>query len=564
MNTASPPDKKRMTRRKSVLFGFAEEIRRQGKKPKLQWRWGRILATLIMVMVGTYGLLTTALYYYYKERRQFQELSWSQVLSWPLKREAFRRSMGEYFIKRSREEFKERNFSEGFYYLRAGVARAPADLEARQFMAEIYEYTIRRADLAVEVMEKGFPYAGYDEHYLNAYLGILLRNQLDQKIIDFAQSAFHTDGYIQEPDPIAPENKYSVEDKRRWMTILSLAAIQACIHQGNYDQAEDILTRMSLGETPAGFYLQSQLEWKRGRNGQAISILENGLEKYPGHDRFLRQLYHFHLQLGNPEQARRYGIRRVVNNPDDPIPKIDLLHFYNDTGDIQRVRAELTGLLRKFPDDEKVHTLIGNFAAETGRESIARNLYNLVIQNNNGDVSRFALFLLEAQIVNGNNEGAIAFCEELVEENPDWLSSRMTLFNSLRAVAYFSAGRGDLGQLYLGELLSEGTLHAETLRVLSKRLRKIGRERKAIEVLNIAYEKNPENQAALSDLIMAKIASGETSDLPRLVHGLLRMRKPSTTLLKAVYREIGQDRYLFMPTQKTLLNELKDSLGSPG
>ncbi len=552
--TNSPKKSPAKAVEKPVFFGFAVEVWQRGRNPRLKFRWGRITALLTLLLSLGYGTFCGALFWFYKERRQFDEITVAQVITWPFKRAEFRQRMGEYFIERSREEFDNQNFAQGFYFLRAGVSRAPADLDARKLLAEFYEFGFRRTDQAMKVLEEGIPYAGSDIDYLRLFISMLLRNQEDARVIDFAEK------HLAEPGELA----YSAEveensqewEQLRWQALLAYSTAQSYYFRGNYDRAESILGNFGLPGTHDAILLQAMIQWQRGQRNLAVKILESGLERYPESDNYLLQLTRFYRDLDQPDTARRYAILRAINSPDNPRPRIDLLYSFNQMGDTQREVAEINGLIQKYSDNEEVLLLIGNFAADTGQQKLARRVYNLALQQNNA-ISTFALLVIEAQIVSGDYDEAIRFCEELVEEEPAWLPDRMPTFNSLRAVAYYGTERVDLGQLYLNDLLASRELRSETLIAVSRRLEELGLFDESGTVLRDAFSRNPNNQAALTGLIQVNLKRNQTETIPELVSKLLEMRRPSYSLLEAVYAELGRDRYLFTEEQESLLAKLK-------
>lgn len=543
---------------KPVFFGFAVEVWQRGRNPRLKFRWGRIGGLFAILLMAGYGAFCGALFWFYKERRQFDEITVAQVITWPFKRAEFRRQMGDYFIERSAEEFENQNFAQGFYFLRAGVARAPEDLEARKLLAEFFEFGFRRTGQAVQVLEDGIPYAKNDVDYLRVFISMLLRNQEDQRVIEFAENHLHSPEDFDFPNEL--EENSEEWKQLRWQALLAYSAAQAYYFRGNYDRAEDLLRNYGLPGTHDAILLQALIQWQRGQQGLAAEMLEAGLERYPESDTYLLQLTRFYRDLGQPDTARRYAILRAINSPDNPRPRIDLLYSFNQMGDTQRELAEVNGLIRKYSDNEEVLLLIGNFAADTGQQKLARRVYNLALQQN-FDISTFALLVIEAQIVSDDFEEAIRFCEELVEEEPAWLADRMPIFNSLRAVAYYGTERVDLGQLYLNDLLSSRELRVETLLAVSRRLEQLNLLEESAAVLEDAFNRNPNNQAALTGLIQINLKRNQTEQIPELVATLLDMRRPSYSLLEDVYAELGRDRYLFTPEQDALLDELKAVLG---
>lgn len=557
MKKPKPKSNQPISRQKPVLWGFAVEVYRRGRKPKLHWRWPRIGLTFFTLAFCGYLAFCGALFWYYREKREFKEVTPGQIITWPLKRAAFRSAMGDYFITRAREEFEVGNIAQGFHFLRVGVARKPDDLEARMQFADLLDLGVKRSDLAIDVMRRGIPYAEGDIGYLRKFIHLLMRNQNDGELIEFARDHLQDPAALQEFKNL-PEDSPEREIFR-WQGLLAFATAQAHYYRGNYDEAEKLLENYQLNGGHDAHFLQAMIQWKRGRQELAISLLEQGLERYPNSDKYYLQLTQFHREKGDTDRARHYAILRAINEPDNPIPRIDLLYSFHQMGDTQRELAEAEALIRRYAKNERVMQMMGNFAADTGQEVLARRIYGLALQNN-FDIAFFALLVIEAQIVGEVFPKAIDFCEELEKEQPAWLAEKREIFNSLRSVAYFGAERVDLGQLYLSELLGAENLRSETLVAVSRRLLDLGLVKEAARVLENAVERNPKNQQALTNLIEVNLQRGEKRQLPELVSRLLEMRRPSYQLLEEVYRELGGDRYLFSHYQEPLLSQLKEAL----
>lgn len=547
------------TRRHSVFFGFAEEVREPKRRPRLRWKWGKIVSVLALLAVMAYMSGVTALYFFYKHNRGFEDVRYTQMIVWPFKRAEIRKEMGEYFIAQAKEKMEAGDFLQALHFLRNGLARSPANIEARRILAEFYELGMRRPDMAADLLEDGLRFAGNDPDYMRNMMGVLLRNQLDSRVQEIAEKELQTRPDLPEAEPPGPDGPSAAQKERRYLQTAAFSAAQAYYYRGNYDRAEELLEVYELRGTHDGIFLNAMVHWQRGRRDAAISLLRAGLEKYPESEQYYVQLARFYREEGDLDEAMRYSVLRSLNNPLNAIPRIELLYGYHEKGNTEREKAEIEALIRQFPNDEKTLLLLANFAAETGQPDLARRIYGFALQKNL-DISGFALLVIEAEIVAGEYTDSISFIEELVEEKPDWLNGRMHIFNSLRSVAYLGSGNFDLGQLYLTEFLGNKNTRVNTLLAVSGRLQKLNLADEAARVLRQAYKENPQNQAVLSELIQVEIARNNTLDLAELVDALLGMRRPSYSILETAYERLGSDLFLFTPNRENVLIELKSVL----
>ncbi len=494
----------------------------------------------------------TFLYLFYKYKREFETVTYVDTLTWPFQRQAFRERMGEYFIERAMDHLNEGDFLDAYHFLRAGVARAKANLEGRKLLAEFYEFGLRRPDLAGDLLVDGLPYAEGDALYLRDTLAVYMRNQLDEEIQD-------TVSEILTPGLLLPEPELGDGASNPDLVYFQTAAFfsaRSHFYRGNYDQAEDLIKEFQLEGTRDGLFLTALINWERGRHKTAISQLEAGISQFPQVENFYVHLARYYREMGDYESARRTSVLRIASNPLNPIPRIELLYAYREEGNTEREIAEVEALLRQFSADERTLQFLANFAAETGQPDLAHRLYIHALEKG-FDISSFALLVIESQIVAEHYSSAIDFAEELMEENPDWLNARLHIFNSLRSVAYLGAGDPDLGQLYLNEFIKAQNSRVETFLAVAKRLQSIGLPEESREVLRIAWESNPDNQAALSALIALDIELNQTDDLPVFVRQLLTMRRPSYRLIEEAYYALSSDRFFFSEERETLLIELQ-------
>jgi len=212
-------------------------------------------------------------------------------------------------------------------------------------------------------------------------------------------------------------------------------------------------------------------------------------------------------------------------------------------------------MLKQFRDDENALQALANFAAETGNIDLARRTYEEALENEFA-IDAFALLLIEAHLSSQDFNGALYFAEELLKEQPDWLSERWATFNSLRAVASYGVDQPDLGEIYLQDFLNGKNNQAETFSAVARYFSTIDRLPQARRVLLTAYQRNPSNQKILSELIRAELQLGYTENLNRLLPRLLQMRRPQEELLIEAYRKLGSDRFIFTPNREGLLLEL--------
>lgn len=532
------------SRENSILLGYAVQRKSLDGRIQIRFRWARLIVTFLLIAVVGWFSLAGALYFYFKYNKEFDEVSYVNMLTlFPFGLEAHRQEMGDYHIDKGLEEIKEGNYRDGFRLLRIGIARSPGNLQGRIVLAEFYEIAIKRPDIAAHQLMEGLEQGGLEDlDYLKQTLRVLLRHQMDEDIQALA------DEHLPEEPELTDRNR-----------VLAFGAANANYLRGNYDRAENYLIDYSLIDSLEGLLLSSQISWGRGDKVAAITKMEASLGKFPNSEPLLLQLSRYHRELGNLDDARRYAILRNVSAPLSAAPRLELLYIYNKTGDETSETRETQRMLKQFRDDEQALQALANFAAETGNINLARRTYEEALENEFA-IDSFALLLIEAHLASDDFSGALYFAEELLKEQPDWLSERWATFNSLRAVASYGVGQADLGEIYLQDFLNGKNNQAETFLAVARYFTTIDRMPQARKILLAAYQVNPSNQRILSELIRTELELGYTENLNRLLPRLLQMRRPQEELLVEAYRKLGSDRFIFTPNREGLLLELSAML----
>jgi len=530
-------------KRNTVLLGLALRQRAPSGKWRIRFLWGRIFGLFAALIVLGYLLGITALYIYFKERRNYSDLSFKQAFTIPFDYDSFKVKRGDYEVEQAIKFMEEGDFRQAYLFLIAGVAHSPGNLKGRMLLAEFNLMANKSPESAIEALRGGIPYAQNNVEYLKRYIQLLLKYQLDFEVMEVTEKLLANN-----PD----------EDTQ---TFLALAAATAHFYRGNFDEAEDYIRTYNLDDQLEGTLLSARVSWERGQRQAAISKLEFSIGKFISDEPIYAQLSTFYRSLEDYEKARQYAVLRGVNAPLSVAPRIDYLHSLDKTEKREEADREAEAILKQFNNDEKSLLSLANYGTESGRVDLARRIYEQALEND-FNVAPFALLLIEAHITSGDYQGAINFTEQLSNESPEWLEREKPVFNSLRAVAYYGVGNEDLSDIYLNQFLKDSKVRVETLMAVSRRYIKLGGKEQARKILVKAVKDNESNQVALSKLIELEIDMGNSAQLGDYLKSLLQMRRPSVELLEKAYRSLGSDRFIFTKNREALLIEL-DTILNP-
>ena len=522
---------------KTVLFGFIVQRRQLDGSVDVSIRWLRIFAFLVISVGIGWISASSALYAHLKYNKNYETISYVDTLLF--RRAKMRIQAGDQHIKKSIAEIEAGNYWDAFRLLHLGVARSPDNLEGRKLLAEFYEVGRKRPSVAIDYMLDGLERGGIeDPDYLKYLLRLLLRHQKDAKVVEIA------DQHLPEEPEINQIN-----------SLLAIGAATASHLRGNYDRADDYLIDYKLINSVDGLLLSSKISWDRGNRIAAITKLEQSLNRFPNSESLLIQLSNYYREIGELDKARRYAILRNVKDPLSPTPKLELLYIYNQFGDTEREQREIERMFEQFSEDNPAMLEFAKFAAVTGNIKLARRIYELALENE-FDIGMFSIFLIESHLASKDYEGCLSFSEELINEQPDWLTDLWAIFNGCRAVASYAVNRTDLGEIYLQHFLDEKNNQPQTHLSIAKRFSAIERNQQARKVLTVAYRQNPTNQKILTELIKVELKLGNTENLDQLLTRLLQMRRPQKDLLVDAYHKLGSDRFIFAQNREALLLQI--------
>jgi hypothetical protein len=518
-------------------------VRRTSEGWSLRIYWGKAVIALPVLLILGWISAAGLVYGFVRYHRQLEGMHWWDI-AYPPRWDHFRLSQGQAYLARAQSEMNAGRYGEAFHYLRVGLAKAPADREGRLLLAQFQELA-GRADLVERTLLDGLPHLDGDEDYLAAILVYLLHRQRDDVLVRLAD------------ERLAGEERTPSLTRR-----LALAAATASYHRGHYDRAEDYLRRYGLSTQRDARVLEARMTWERGYQDLALLQIQR-LHDELGHDAEIYSTYVQWLrELGRETAARHLSLMRRLQFPGDAQARIDLLYAHDRAGEQMRVVALTREILADFADQPQVLLAVADFGANTGRADITRQVLDR-LHTAGEPIQGAALMTIEAHIVAGRHQEALAHCRQLAEEFPALSERYHTVFNGLQAIAFFGLDDRESGQLFLNTFLNQPNLRAENLLAVSRRLTRVHAHPQARQVLAHAARIDPLNQAVLQSLIELDLEAGRPDALPELLRQLLTVRKPSRELLHRAYRSLASDRLILRPAIATALDELAAHLQQP-
>jgi hypothetical protein len=519
-------------------------IRRKTRGLQIQIFWKQFTGfILVFGLLGWLGGASTA-YLFVKYRRGFTEVKFTHMLLLPAKWDEYKVARGEFLIKNAQRDMKEQKFREAFYGLRLGLIKAPAHMEARMQLAQFYGLW-KRPDLMRLTLLEGFAHHKNDNTYLKSLFSFLLQQQDDQQVLAYSKELLAHD------PAITPRNQ-----------LVALAAASSCYFRGNYDEAEAILRRYQLESSRDGRLLAARINWDRGARDQSLARLSELNAEFPDDAEIYAQTVAYLREAGRDDEARRESFLRALANPRNARARIDELYALQKEGRTDAVNHTADDIFNDFSDDSNALLALADFAANSGDPVLARRIYDhSKARNLNWEGA--ALLTVEANIVAKQYQAGLELVRELLKSNPEWGKRFYSVFNGLQAIANYGLGDAETAQLFLNNFLTQSNVRAENLVAVSKRLLAVGARSQARQVLKQAVKSDPLNQAALTNLVQIDLDLNNTTALAGNVRMLLTMRRPSQDVLRAAYRKLGSDLFLFAPDRSALLTDLRAAINTP-
>ena len=127
--------------------------------------WKRLLLLFTGTGLAVYFIAATALWVFL-QRNPDNQVRWRDVATMPFDREGFQRKRGDTAILTGIRQFRERDYTEAFFNLRAGLGRSPGNVEGRLLLAR----QIGSADStrAINLLEDGIAPTGANLDLLGA------------------------------------------------------------------------------------------------------------------------------------------------------------------------------------------------------------------------------------------------------------------------------------------------------------------------------------------------------------------------------------------------------------
>jgi tetratricopeptide (TPR) repeat protein len=495
----------------------------------------QILGILVGLLLSVWLFGSLGLYLFIKYPKGFDQIEFTDV-AFPWNWDNVRPKWGNHFIETGLEHQQAGEWDKAFYFVRVGVAKAPANVEGRLALADML-FQANDIPYAVRVLEGGLDYASQDEEFWSKMISFLQYYQADQEIIRILQRGLDKS--------LIPESQTE---------IAKIALAKALYHQARYEDALEFVTANS---NIPNQILRSQIHWEQGLESLAIQLMENLNRMFPNQREVIPQLTRFYDESGEKEKAYQLARNTYLSNPYSVGASVNYFRLRKEDA-LQEVERFLERVPEILENQDALFTL-ANYLAEAGHH---QKLSELVEEG--PDTFREAPMVWFLQVESLVNAGEYQKAIDRLNSPPETVNQLIPLhrilFHSLAMTSYFALGAADEGKGSMQQLFTSGHIRPATLLRLSRKLMEIGSEAEAEVVLKYLLKQNPGNHAALVEIIRIELMTGNTQQAIVKSIPMVENKSMPFQLKKELMTYLASDRQLYYRQGGKIVNQILETM----
>ncbi|MGF1530334.1 MAG: tetratricopeptide repeat protein [Puniceicoccaceae bacterium] len=526
-----------------IFFGLILAKRDRHGQIRFRPNWPRLITFVCLSGAGLYILACTALFVILKYNRGYESFTFKESLTAAFNLSYHRTQMGNQNIELAKELLNSRerqDILQSYAYLRAGVRRAPTNLEGRILLAEFNEILYRRADIAADLLIEGLYFADrnpeyHEARYIASLFRVLLRNYMDFRAIEVSREL------LQKLDPSSQEFQFVA-------TQLALALF----YRGDFTESEAVILRHNLSNNSEGLSLLALIRHNQNRTTEAIELLENHLDQNLGSRVGYERLMAIFRDIRDYDRVRTNSLIWSIRFPDYAAARVNLMFAYDHAGDEEAIKAEVEDLLSHNPNPDSLIQIL-SFASESGRPELIQTVIEKAnLSDGDRVMAQAKISLAEAFVRAGQASESLELISELEKDNPVLFASVSSLINGIRSVALFFDNRPIEGQAYLREFLADPTIRPSVYLAMAKLFESSGHPKVARDVLAESFLRHPQDHRTLSAIVQLDAQVRDLPSFRKHIRALVKSRIPTREAVDSAYLELSSDRHLFLSDRDEL------------
>lgn len=418
--------------------------------------------------LGSFGLvvyltLVTLLWGYYSIKRQIPGVNWIDIAILP-RFTRVQEAIGANYFADAKVAWERKDYVQAIFTARAAVQKAPANLDARLFLADCWRQ-VGRNEEAISTLKDGIEYDAADTRLQQMALGICLDTRHFEDLLKMLREDF-------------PSRGVRLLDRHEW--IYELAEVRAVLETAGASQAASVAAGYpDLSTLPQAAPLLAQIDRELGRGPAALERLRVARDRNPTDPEVLNAYASTAKLIGRMDEAKEGARRFLETNPKLVDAQLCFLEMFGSRRGEEGAQwtAECMAFLTLHRREPDAMSRLASLAAAQGWTDVAFLLYENSLQENLTGMP-FAIYYAASLVKAGEIPAADAVWHQLALRNGQQLAAAPYI----EAMVAWGAGRQSEAMQILDRLRRETAKDASRRRLLESFFRDFGYPKMAEEL----------------------------------------------------------------------------------
>ena len=262
----------------------------QGQPPetRLVMQWNRVLLAAFCFCLAGYLSLVTALWGYYTWYRKIPEIKWVDI-AMISRFGRVQAAVGAQYLTTANALWKKNDFRAAILTARAAVHKAPANLDARLFLAGCW-LQVGRTDEAIQTLRAGIQFQARDSKLQRTLVDACLSNKRYQDLLKILREEFPAHGVR-----LLQGSEY----------FFQLAEIIAVLETSGASEAARVADQYpALSVVPGAAPWLARVDWELNRREVALQRLAVARDREPNDPAIHAAYVDIALRMGRADDAR--------------------------------------------------------------------------------------------------------------------------------------------------------------------------------------------------------------------------------------------------------------------
>ena len=526
-----------------IFFGlFYFKFIEKENKVQLKINWKRWFIFLLVLLISFWLLFSGALYFWFKYKRKFDDVKYSNMLIWPIRRSENKKELGKFWIGNGRELLKKDKIIDAFSYFKSGLNLYPNSIEARLRLSDFYFEYLNRPVWGIKVLRDGLNY-NPNIDYIKRTLDYMFRYEFYEDVLEVI-------GYLL-------ENERNQVFRNR----LLVYKAEANYKLGNLFLSEKIIKDNQFYNFSEAMIIQAKIEATRGNDSKALEILEKLIKKDPKYVSAYVLIIQLLKSRENYEKAHVYSILLQSMNSLSHVPRLNNLSYYNNLSNESLLLEQLKNYIEDFRYDNNAIIDLSNFVEKINDVHIAKTLYHynyaLKHQKNNFFFA-YIFTLLRKQ----KGQEALVQIQDEKLAHITWNPIQINLLNGIKSLAYTITKQPNLVEYYFNRMINDSNINLSILLKMGIFYNILGDLKMASKSFEEAYKRYPNSPKTLLNLLNYQIEQKE--NINNIIENIIALHDknyfPNKFLLNKAFDYINTDKFIYYAGNERAINLINMSL----